>query len=244
MSITLRPRSIASMWVRSGSSWASGLVRGSSSITPSTPFLPIRIACGADLQRPQRGGRVGGEERVAGTGREDHDPALLEVPDRPPPDVRLGHLGDVDRRHHPGVGAQLLQRVLDCQRVQHGREHAGVVGGRAVHALARPPVCRAGCCRRRRRWPARPPTADTSCTALAMAADPVGILTVIAIAHQGLARELQQDPAKLGHPAPTSNRAKRLISMFSPIVPDSSARSVSIVLPSSSGRIDGWLPST
>ena len=42
----------------------------------------------------------------------------------------------------------------------------------------------------------------------------------------------------------TSNRANRLISMFSPIVPDSSARSVSIVLPSCSGLTEGWLSST
>ena len=50
-------------------------------------------------------------------------------------------------------------------------------------------------------------------------ADSVWVLPVVAISHQRLTRELQKDPAKLAHPAPTSNRAKRLISMFSPSVP-------------------------
>src|SRR6185312_12212292 len=45
VSITFSPRSIASMWVICGINRAFGLVRGSSSSTPSTPFLPIRIAC-------------------------------------------------------------------------------------------------------------------------------------------------------------------------------------------------------
>ena len=37
---------------------------------------------------------VGGEERVARAGGEDHDAALLEVADRAAADVRLGDLGD------------------------------------------------------------------------------------------------------------------------------------------------------
>src|SRR5205807_2675558 len=45
VSITLSPRSIASMCVSDGIRRAFGLVRGSSSRTPSTPFFPIRIAC-------------------------------------------------------------------------------------------------------------------------------------------------------------------------------------------------------
>src|SRR5436853_66568 len=43
-SITLSPRSIASRWVSSGMNLASGLVAGSESKTPSTPFLAIRMA--------------------------------------------------------------------------------------------------------------------------------------------------------------------------------------------------------
>ena len=87
--------------ISAGISWASGFSRGSASSTPSTPFLPIRIAWAPISQRAQRGRRIGREERVAGARREDHDAALLEVADRPPPDVRLGDLGHVDRRHAP-----------------------------------------------------------------------------------------------------------------------------------------------
>src|SRR4029079_19249346 len=45
VSMTLRPRSIASRWVSSGIRRASGFSRGSESSTPSTPFLPIRMPC-------------------------------------------------------------------------------------------------------------------------------------------------------------------------------------------------------
>src|SRR5205823_8332188 len=45
VSITFRPRSIASRCVSSGTSFASAFSRGSPSITPSTPCFAIRIAC-------------------------------------------------------------------------------------------------------------------------------------------------------------------------------------------------------
>src|SRR5690242_15646009 len=45
VSMTFRPRSIASRWVSSGIRRASGFSRGSESSTPSTPFLPIRMPC-------------------------------------------------------------------------------------------------------------------------------------------------------------------------------------------------------
>ena len=67
-------------------------------------------------------------------GREDHDPALLEVADRAAADVGLGDLGDLDRRHHAGVGTRLLERVLERQRVEHRGQHPHVVGGGPVHA--------------------------------------------------------------------------------------------------------------
>ena len=65
-----------------------------------------------DLDGAQRGRRVGREERVAGARREDHDAPLLEVAHRAAADVRLGDLGDRDRRLHARVDALLLQRVL------------------------------------------------------------------------------------------------------------------------------------
>ena len=89
----------------------------------------------ADLERAQRRGRVGREERVAGAGREDHHPPLLQVADRAAPDVRLGDLGDRDRGLGARVDAELLERVLQRERVQERGEHPRVVGGRPVHAL-------------------------------------------------------------------------------------------------------------
>ncbi len=90
-----------------------------------------------DLDRAQAGGGIGGEERVAGAGREDHGPALLEVPDRAAADVVLADLVDADRRHDARLQALLLERVLQRQRVHDGREHAHLVRGHAVHAGAR-----------------------------------------------------------------------------------------------------------
>ena len=50
-----------------------------------------------DLERAQGRRGIGGEERVAGAGREDHDAPLLQVADRAAADVGLGDLGDRDR---------------------------------------------------------------------------------------------------------------------------------------------------
>ena len=133
VSITFEPRSIASRWVIAGRNLASGLVRGSPSKTPCHPVLGHQDPLGVDLERAQRRGGVGREVRVAGSGREDHDPSLLEMADRATADVRLGDLADVERGEHPRVGAVSLERLLDRERVEHGREHPHVVAGRAVH---------------------------------------------------------------------------------------------------------------
>src|SRR5690606_40926384 len=47
---------------------------------------------GVDLDRAQGGGRVGGEERVAGAGGEDRDAALLQVAHGAAADVVLAHV--------------------------------------------------------------------------------------------------------------------------------------------------------
>ena len=54
---------------------------------------------GADLHGAQAGRGVGGEERVAGAGGEDHDAPLLEVARGAAADVGLGDLLHLDRRH-------------------------------------------------------------------------------------------------------------------------------------------------
>jgi hypothetical protein len=51
------------------------------------------------------GGGVGGEVRVAGAGREDHHPPLLQVPHRASPNVRLGDLLHLDGALHAGLEA-------------------------------------------------------------------------------------------------------------------------------------------
>ena len=197
-----------------------------------------------DLERAQRGGGVGGEERVAGAGGEDHDAALLEVAHRAAADVGLGDLGDRDRRLHARVHAVLLERVLQRQRVEDGREHAHVVAGRAVHARGGALRGRGRCCRRRRRsrprrrgraraliWPGdRPRRARGRCRSRA---------SPIRASPDSLSRtRLKTGSRPSAAHAPTANRAKRRITTFSPVLPESSARSCSIVLPSYLSRVD------
>src|SRR5207244_4717391 len=88
---------------------------------------------GTDLDRAERAGGIGGEERVAGARREDHDPPLLQVPDGAAADVGLRHRAHLDRGEDPGLEADLLEPVLEGERVDDGGQHTHVVGGRAIH---------------------------------------------------------------------------------------------------------------
>ena len=72
VSMTRRPRSIASRWVSAGRNVASGR-RGVAVVDALRAALRHQDRLGADFERPQGGGGVGGEERVAGAGREDDD---------------------------------------------------------------------------------------------------------------------------------------------------------------------------
>ena len=150
-----------------------------------------------DLQSAQRRGGVGGEERVARAGGEDDHAALLEVAHRAAADVGLGHLLDVDRRHHPRVLADLLQRILQGERVQHRRQHSHVVAGCPVHAGCRTlqaAVDVAGADDDRHLHPALADGRD-------LARDPLdlgAVGAVIALPHQRLPRELQEDAAEFG----------------------------------------------
>ena len=65
---------------------------------------------GIYLGRPQRGGRVRREEWVPRAGAKDDDAAALQVPDRPPPDVRLRDLPHLDGRQDPCLRPQRVQR--------------------------------------------------------------------------------------------------------------------------------------
>ena len=51
------------------------------------------------------------------------------------PDERLGHRSHVDRRHHARLHPEVQKGFLQRQAIDHGREHAHVVGGDAVHAV-------------------------------------------------------------------------------------------------------------
>ena len=52
-------------------------------------------------------------------------------------DKRLGHIFHFNRCLYPCRHAHLSERAPQCQRVDNGREHAHVIGRRAVHAAIR-----------------------------------------------------------------------------------------------------------
>src|SRR5690606_37821658 len=70
---------------------------------------------------------------VAGPGREEPQAARLQVPQRPPPDVRLGDLLDVYGGLDPGVYTGAFKSVLLGDGVHHRSQHADVVGGSGIH---------------------------------------------------------------------------------------------------------------
>src|SRR3954451_3894279 len=203
---------------------------------------------GVDLAGAQRGGGVRREERVAGAGREDHDAPLLEVAHRTAADVRLGDLADVERRLHARMDVELLERVLQLERVEDDREHPHVVGGRAVHPLGRArdaAVDVAGAEHDRDLDPAVVDALDL----LRDLAQALKVGAVLEVAHERLARQLEQDAPEYGgrrvaH-SPTANRTKRRMTTFSPVLADRSRRIWSIVRPSCFSSLTCfWLRST
>ena len=114
--------------------------------------------------------------------------------DRAAPDVRLGDLVHRDRGHDPGRDADPLEGVLEGEAVHDRREHADVVAGRPVHAARRGGQAAEDVA-------ATDDDADLDAQLVrprrpgsAMNAQNAGIDAVRAIAEEGLAGQLEQDP--------------------------------------------------
>ena len=54
------------------------------------------------------------------------------MPEGPAPDERLRNLAHLDRRLHPGLDTDLLERVLQREAVDHRRQHAHLIADDAV----------------------------------------------------------------------------------------------------------------
>ena len=89
-----------------------------------------------DLQRAQGGGRVGGEDRVAGAAAEHDDLAAFQRGNGLVAREALGDLRHEGAGHDDGVHVLLAQRILDSQRVHNGGQHTDLVGVHAVHFAA------------------------------------------------------------------------------------------------------------
>ena len=113
---------------------------------------------------------------------------------RPPADVILADLVDLDGGHDPGVHAEPFQRVLHSERIHDGREHAHVVRRDAVHARsgeARPAEQIAGAEDHRDLGASLIQFVDFT----GDAPDHLGVYAELGVPHQGLAAQLQQNSA-------------------------------------------------
>ena len=81
----------------------------------------------------QCGGRVGGEEGVASTGRKDHYLAFFQVLQSLGAHIGLDNLLDRNGRHDTGDQPLLVHRIGQRQRIHDGCQHAHVVRRRAIH---------------------------------------------------------------------------------------------------------------
>ena len=61
------------------------------------------------------------------------DAALFEMAHGAAADIRLAQRLHLDRRQHSRDDADVLERILQRERVDHRRQHAHLVGGRAIH---------------------------------------------------------------------------------------------------------------
>src|SRR3546814_12799253 len=81
---------------------------------------------------------IGGEELIAGAGRENDDPALFHVPHGAAADIGLAHACHRDRRLHARLDADLLERRLHRERIHHRCEHPHLIARSAVDSLPDP----------------------------------------------------------------------------------------------------------
>ncbi len=99
---------------------------------------PFDLCClhqhvGLDFHSTERGGGVGRKIRIAGTRGEDYHPALFQMANGAPPDIRLRHLVHFNRAHHAAMHILLLQRILHRQCVNDGSQHPHVIRRYAIH---------------------------------------------------------------------------------------------------------------
>ena len=167
-------------------------MRGSPSRTPSTPFFAIRIA-----SAPISSARSAAAVSVVKYGLPVPAAKITTRPFSRWRTARRRMYGSatsciVDRRQDARVGAVPLERLLDRERVQDGREHAHVVAGGAVDALRRgrhAAVDVAAADHERELEPVRAHVDELRRELV----DGAGVEAVLPPAHQGLAGELQQD---------------------------------------------------
>ena len=195
VSITFSPRSIACKCVIVGRNTADGLVLGIAVEHAAHAVLGHQDRFRIDFERSERGSGVGREIRIPGACSEDDDTALLEVPDRAPPDIGLGHLANVERREHPRVCTVPLECLLDGQRVEDRGEHPHVVARRPVHpgGGGLHPAVHVAAADHERQLEAGGVHVDEL---TGERIDRVGVETVLGGAHQCLAGQLEQHPAE------------------------------------------------
>ena len=203
-------------------------------------------------------------------GREDHDPALLEVADRAQRHERLGDLASSRSPTAPASGTWIFSRAsCSASAFMIGGQHPHVVGAVAVDARA--PGGRARCCPPPTTTAGWMPMSTTSASCRATSAVAASEIPEPRGGGERLAGELEQDPVVGGScvavshacrappsrgarrapsvrrqltppSSPSLNRANRRTWTFSPVLALTSSRYCWIVLLSS--FTNGWSSST
>src|SRR6266481_4485532 len=88
---------------------------------------------GLDLHGAQRSRGIGREIGIAGSAAKDDHPAFFQMPQGAAANERFRHLVHFQRGHNTGEHTLLFEGILQSERVDHGGQHAHVVGGNAVH---------------------------------------------------------------------------------------------------------------
>ena len=82
---------------------------------------------GIDFTSPQGGRRVGRDERAARPRGQDHDTALLQVPDTAPANERFSHRRNRDRALNSRRNPEMFHHVLQSQGVDRRGQHTHVM---------------------------------------------------------------------------------------------------------------------
>ena len=87
---------------------------------------------GPYFESPENSSGVGREVGISGSSGEDDDTAFFKVTVCSAHNKRFGDLGNRDGLLNTSLNALTFDRILECQRIDHGPKHSHLVGDTSV----------------------------------------------------------------------------------------------------------------